>query len=211
MWQIAAAGDRALLASLGDVMSPDALSLVLALDRALRRAKPPGLLSVIPAYASLLCEYNPAVTDFERLASAIRGIRLPVRPSLERGRLHEVPTRYHGPDLERVSAHTRLSADDIVSLHTSSEYLVYCLGFAPGFTYCGQLPESLETPRLPAPRLRVVPGSVGIAGRQTGIYAVESPGGWNVIGHTELALFRLNRRPPVLFRPGDRVRFRRVR
>ncbi len=206
MWRIAAAGDTALLVSLGEAMTPATLAEVLALDRALRRKKPPGLLTVIPAYASLLCSFDPGVTDASRLADAIRTMKIRPRPAAGE-RVLDVPTRYDGPDLGRIAGHTGLSTEEVVALHTGVEYLVYCLGFAPGFTYCGELPETLATPRLPSPRARVPAGSVGIAGRQTGIYAVESPGGWNLIGRTNLPLFDPKRDPPAYFRPGDRVRF----
>ncbi len=188
-------------------MSPATLARVLALDRALRRETPLGVRSIVPAYSSVLCTFDPDVTDAARLTRTIQGLELPDRPRGLRGRLIEVPTRYGGPDLEAVCEHTGLSPELVVSLHAGVEYLVYSLGFAPGFTYCGELPRELETPRLAIPRTRVPPGSVGIAGRQTGIYAVESPGGWNLIGCTDLLLFDPGRRPAALFRPGDRVRF----
>jgi KipI family sensor histidine kinase inhibitor len=95
----------------------------------------------------------------------------------------------------------------VVEAHAGREYLVYCVGFAPGFTYCGAIPDQLVVPRLASPRLRVSAGSIGIAGRQTGIYAVESPGGWNLIGRTSLRLFDPVADPPARFKPGDRLRF----
>jgi KipI family sensor histidine kinase inhibitor len=121
--------------------------------------------------------------------------------------LFEVPTTYDGPDLQRVADHGRLAVKEVIDLHTSVEYLVYCIGFAPGFAYCGSVPEQIACPRLPSPRTRVLAGSVGIAGRQTGVYPVESPGGWNIIGRTSMALFDVRRDPPALLKPGDRIRF----
>ncbi len=210
MLRIAAAGDRAILVTLGETMRPDLLASVLALERALGRRRPKGLISTVPAYASLLCRFDPRVTDARTLEERIREIDRVPAPPLARGRLVEVPVRYDGPDLERVAEHTGLAPSEVVTAHAAIEYLVYCLGFAPGFTYCGELPALLETPRLPSPRPRVPAGSVGIAGRQTGVYAVESPGGWNLIGHTGRPLFDSRRRPPALLRPGDRLRFRPV-
>ena len=210
MWRIAAAGDSALLLSLDGGMSPEALSQVLALDDALQRHKPPGLLSVTPAYASLLCAFDPDIIDAANLEDVIRHLKVEAEPVRKPKRIRQVPVYYDGPDLERVASHTGLSTAEVVAQHASVEYLVYCLGFAPGFTYCGELPEALATPRLPSPRARVAPGSVGVAGRQTGIYAVESPGGWNLIGRTDLVLFDPRREPPAFFRPGDRVRFKPV-
>ena len=106
-----------------------------------------------------------------------------------------------------VALPTNLTPAGVIEMHAGREYLVYCVGFAPGFTYCGVLPDQLSVPRLASPRLRVATGSIGIAGRQTGIYAVESPGGWNLIGRTGLRLFDPAADPPVRFKPGDRLRF----
>jgi inhibitor of KinA len=206
MRRIMPAGDRALLVSFGTTMSPQTLAEVLAFDAALQRAKVRGLVGTVPAYASLLCTYDPDVTDGTTLERELRAVATPTRSRLA-GTLHEVPVRYDGPDLGRVAEHTRRPESEVVSAHAAIDYLVYAIGFSPGFTYCGELPESLATPRLPSPRTRVEPGSVGIAGRQTGIYAVASPGGWNIIGHTDAVLFDPTGRPPARFKPGDRVRF----
>jgi inhibitor of KinA len=206
MRRIVPAGDRALLVSFGTAMSPQTLADVLALDRALQRARVRGLVGTVPAYASLLCTYDPDVIDGTTLERELRAVGIPARSRL-RGAMREVPVRYDGPDLGRVAAHTARSEAEVVNTHAGIEYLVYAIGFAPGFTYCGELPESLATPRLLSPRIRVEPGSVGIAGRQTGIYAVASPGGWNIVGHTDAVLFDPGRRSPARFKPGDRVRF----
>ena len=206
MRRIVAAGDRALLIVFGDTMSPETLADVLAFEAALRRAKPRGLVSTVPAYASLLCTYDSDITEGTTLERQLRALPAPQPKRLPRA-VHEVPVRYDGPDLERVAQHARLSVADVVSIHGGTEYLVYAIGFAPGFTYCGVLPEILAIPRLPSPRTRVEPGSVGIAERQTGMYAVASPGGWNIIGRTDAVLFDPARRPPARFQAGDRLRF----
>src|SRR5207302_1787701 len=112
-----------------------------------------------------------------------------------------------GRALDRVARHAHLSTSEVVALHASLDYLVFCIGFAPGFSYCGGLPAALETPRRPSPRARVPAGSVGVAGRQTGIYAVESPGGWNLLGRTDRILFDPGRERPCALAAGDRVRF----
>lgn len=206
MRRIVPAGDRALLIAFGATISPQTLADVMAFDAALKRRRPSGLVSTVPAYGSLLCAFDPDVTDGPTLERELSAMPVPPARRL-RQTLHEVPVRYHGPDLERVAQHARLSVSDVVTIHAGVEYLVYAVGFAPGFTYCGELPEVLATPRLASPRTRIEPGSVGIAGRQTGIYAVASPGGWNLIGRTQLSLFDPHRRPPARFRPGDRIRF----
>jgi KipI family sensor histidine kinase inhibitor len=207
MWQVAPAGDRALLVTLGATIDPALLSEVLALGRALLDRMPSGLLGTVPAYASVLCHYDPEVTDAARLEAGIRQLEGQVDASVAVGPLVDIPTRYDGPDLADVALTTNLSPARVIEAHADREYLVYCVGFAPGFTYCGTLPEQLAVPRLASPRLRVSAGSIGIAGQQTGIYAVESPGGWNLIGRTALRLFDPAADPPARFKPGDRLRF----
>ena len=207
MWRIAPAGDRALLITIGTVVDPALLGQVLALDRALQDQRPRGLLSTVPAYASLLCRYDPGVTDVTQLEASIRQLEGHVGASIPSRPVVDIPTRYDGPDLPEVALKTNLTAADVVEQHASREYLVYCVGFALGFTYCGALPDEIAVPRLASPRLRVPAGSIGIAGRQTGIYAVESPGGWNLIGRTALRLFDPSADPSTRFKPGDRLRF----
>ena len=207
MWQVAPAGDRALLVILGRSIDPELLGQVLALDRALQDRRPIGLLSTVTAYGALLCHYDADLTDPARLEDAIRELEGKVEASIPSGSIVDIPTRYDGPDLPEVALRTNLTPAGVIEQHAGREYLVYCIGFAPGFVYCGALPEQIEVPRLASPRLRVPAGSVGIASRQTGIYAVESPGGWNLIGRTALRLFDPGADPPARFRPGDRLRF----
>ena len=124
--------------------------------------------------------------------------------------LHEVQHAHGwipGQAMVEIAEFLGVTPADVIDAHASREYLVYCIGFAPGFTYCGTLPDELVVPRLASPRVRVPTGSVAIAGRQTGIYALASPGGWNLIGRTDLRLFEAGATPPVRFKPGDRIRF----
>jgi inhibitor of KinA len=128
-------------------------------------------------------------------------------------RLVEVPVCYHNsvpPDLDFVASHNGLTIDDVIQLHASVEYLVYFVGFTPGFPYLGELADRLATPRLASPRLRVAEGSVAIGGAQTGIYSVPSPGGWQIIGRTPLKLFRPRESSPTLLEIGDHVRFKPI-
>jgi KipI family sensor histidine kinase inhibitor len=141
------------------------------------------------------------------LEAIIRQFDGQVDASVPVGPVVDISTRYDGPDLADVALKTDLTPARVIEAHAAREYLVYCVGFAPGFTYCGALPDQLAVPRLASPRLRVSAGSIGIAGRQTGIYAVESPGGWNLIGRTDLRLFDPAADPPARFKPGDRLRF----
>ena len=130
--------------------------------------------------------------------------------SEEGGRVVELPVLYggeYGPDIEKVAEHAGMAVDEMIGLHSGTGYLVYMLGFTPGFPYLGGLDDRLATPRVATPRLRIPAGSVGIAESQTGVYPLTSPGGWNIIGRTPLALFDPTREPPSLLAPGDVVRF----
>ena len=144
-----------------------------------------------------------------------RSIEIPtVYRSGDFSRSIEIPTMYggeSGPDLEFVAQYHRRSIEDVIRVHSSMTYRVYMMGFTPGFPYLGLLDPAIDTPRLDSPRALIRAGSVGIAGRQTGIYPINSPGGWRIIGHTALAIFDLNREPPFLLAPGDAVRFVPVR
>src|SRR5438445_10968310 len=141
MWQVAAAGDRALLVTVGTIIDPALLGQVLALDAALQDHRPAGLLGTVPAYASLLCHYDPGVTDAARLEASIRQLEGRVRGSMPSGSIVEIPTRYDGADLADVALKTNLTPMGVLDLHASREYLVYCVGFAPGFTYRSRLPD----------------------------------------------------------------------
>src|SRR6202140_3992117 len=171
-WQVAPAGDRALLVTLGRTIDPELLGQVLALPQALQGRRPRGLLSTVPAYASLLCHYDPDVTDAAGLEAGIRQLEWQGDASVPFGAVVGIPTRYDGPDLAEVALKTNLTPAGVVDAHAGRECLVYCVGFAPGFTYCGALPDQLAVPRLASPRLRVSAGSIGIAGRETGTYGV---------------------------------------
>jgi inhibitor of KinA len=200
-------GDQAVLAYFAD----EAAALRYA--AAVRRDSAPWLVDVVPAYASVAvffdpdrCDYGAAADHLRRLAG--RAGRSPAPPE---GRRHVIPCCYEmGPDLARVAREAGLSADDVIRLHAGTEYVVYAIGFCPGFPYLGYLPPPLcGVPRLPAPRLRVEAGSVGLTGRQTGIYTQARPGGWNLVGRTPLALVDVADGYFPL-RAGDRVRFARI-
>lgn len=200
------ASDRSLLVRFGDEISPRLHRQVRDFVRAFRA---PGVTNLHPAYASVLISFDPLRTthaEMEQAARAAAGVRAAETPA----RLVEIPVHYGGEDgldLEDVAAHCGLTPADVIELHGSVEYLVYFLGFSPGFAYLGGLPEALATPRLAAPRRRVPAGSVAIGGAQTGIYPLATPGGWRIIGRTKLELFRAERERPALLETGDRVRF----
>ena len=207
-------GDAALVVEFGDAIRPDIHRQVLALDHALAADPFPGLRETVPTYRSLLVYYDPRQLSWDE---ARRGVADALARSTDipmpEPREVEIPVVYggeFGPDIGFVAAHTGLSEEEVVRLHTGVTYTVYMLGFAPGFVYLGGLPEALATPRLPTPRPSVPAGSVGIAGLQTGIYGLSTPGGWRLIGRTPLMMLDLNRQPPTLLQPGDRVRFVRI-
>ena len=183
----------------------------MSLERALASAALPGLLGTVPSYASLLCGYDPVVIDSDSVAQAIRLYEGTLEPMAFSADITDIWTRYDGPDLDEVAKNTKLSREEVIELHAGRNYLVYCIGFAPGFTYCGELDQRLTVPRKASPRPRVRAGSVAIAGRQTGIYAVDSPGGWSLIGRTDFVLFDPDLDPPARFKPGDRIRFVPIR
>lgn len=166
-----------------------------------------GVQELIPGMNNLTLLFDPLRTEAATLETTVRQLwdQPPRRRAL--GRLVEIPVTYDGPDLADVAAHCGLSPDDVVARHTQAEYVVYFLGFQPGFAYLGGLDEALHTPRRAEPRTAVPAGSVGIGGAQTGIYPLATPGGWQLIGRTSLALFDPQAEPPTVLAPGDRVRF----
>ncbi|MFB3828149.1 MAG: 5-oxoprolinase subunit PxpB [Bryobacteraceae bacterium] len=168
-----------------------------------------GVRNLHPAYASVLVDFDPRLREAGELRRQIEALPL-ASVELPEPRLIEIPVRYGGWDLDDVARHNGLSTDEVIAIHSGAEYVVYFLGFSPGFPYLGGMPEAIATPRLAAPRRMVPAGSVGIAGTQTGVYPVASPGGWRIIGRTGLALFDALRDPPALLAAGDRVRFRPV-
>ena len=207
--RVVEASDRSLLVVLGEEISAEAHRKVLRLAPLLKSAH--GVVNVHPAYASILIDFDPLAIghrDLERMAAELNAQA--VAAPLPEPRPVEIPVCYggeYGPDLEEVAALHGRTAEDVAAIHASAEYLVYFLGFSPGFPYLGGMPESIAAPRLATPRRRVPAGSVAIGGRQTGVYPLASPGGWRIIGRTPLRLFRLDQDPPALLQMGDHVKF----
>lgn len=203
--------ESALLFELGDAIDPVLNRRAHALAAALAASGLPGVGQPVPGYASLLAPYDPDQIDFTALSDWLRE-EFEVLPPLPeaRSRVVEIPVHYggaDGPDLDFVAQHAGLTPAGVVAIHTAPLYPVYFMGFAPGFPYLGGLDARIAAPRLSSPRTRIPAGSVGIAGAQTGVYPLETPGGWRLIGRTALPLFDPLREPPFLLAPGDRVKF----
>jgi inhibitor of KinA len=204
-------GDAAVLVRLGDAIDESThLRVRLAYAR-LRRAPVVAALDIVPAFTTVAVHYDPAHADYHMVAARIADtLQQFEAEQLPGARTLTIPVRYgggNGPDLELVAAHAGLTPHDVVRRHAAGDYLVHMIGFAPGFPYLGGLDPRLACPRRDVPRTHVPAGSVGIGGSQTGIYPFDSPGGWQIIGRTDVVLFDTARDPPSLLAAGDRVRF----
>ena len=205
------AGDLALVAELGDAISPEINRKVRSLTDALEQGSIPGVFDFLPTYRSVLVYYDPLRITSGEVEEGIERL-LQNAEATDTGTRHVVhlPTLYGGdmgPDIAFVAEHSGLDEQQVISIHSATDYLVYMMGFSPGFAYLGGLDERLATPRLQSPRTEIPPGAVGIAETQTGVYPVASPGGWQLIGRTPVKLFDPARERPVLLSAGDYVRF----
>lgn len=204
-------GDSALTIEFGNEISLDLNANAIALARRLLEQPFAGIIEVVPAYASVTAFFDPATTNYSKVESSIRSALEGVE-SVEAGTtpLIEIPmhiTPEASPDLNRIARFGNVSEDEVLELFLSQTYRVYMLGFLPGFAYMGEVDDLIAAPRLETPRTKVAAGSIGIAGKQTGIYPLESPGGWNIIGRTDLRMFDPTAKRPCLLKPGDEVRF----
>lgn len=207
--------DDALRVVFGNVIDGATLARVHALAARLAAQRLPGVVDVVPAYASLGVYFDLQRVGADAVAAWISEALCAADTDYAETPVREVeiPVAYggaFGPDLEEAAASLGFSAEQLAAQHASVVYTVAMIGFAPGFPYLSGLPEALALPRLASPRTRIPAGSVGIGGRQTGIYPRESPGGWRILGRTPLVLFDPQRDPPALLQPGDRVRFRPI-
>lgn len=192
--------DVGLLVELAD------LDEVLAMYAELDAKRPEGVVDMVPAARTLLLTIDPRVTDIASVSAAVRALTPGVGERPDAGRL-EVPVVYDGPDLAEVAELTGLTEREVIEVHTEQEWTVAFCGFAPGFGYMVRSDERLHVPRRTDPRTKVPPGAVALAGGFSSVYPRESPGGWQLIGHTEIVAWDLTRDPPALFSPGVRVRF----
>ncbi len=210
--RVLAVGETAFTVEFGECVAVDLTHQVHALDTHLSNKPVPGILETVPTYRSLLVIFDPQHVEANALGQHLLQLaRNATDPGREiAGHLVEIPVHYGGeagPDLTSIADHCHLTPEEVIRNHAGVVYQVAMLGFAPGFTYLLGLPSQLATPRLPTPRVHVPPGSIGIAGNQTGIYALGSPGGWRIIGQTDARLFDPARENPFLISAGDRVRF----
>lgn len=209
--RISPVGDRALMAEFGSVIDPQINDQVQALAQKIRQTGLDGVKELVPTFCSLMIYYDPLRLNYGELAQKVRELSENLSTGAKsKKRILQIPCCYgshFGPDLSDLEKHSGLTRDEIIFLHSSACYRVYMLGFLPGFVYLGGLDKSLEMPRLPVPRVKIPTGAVGIGGSQTGVYPMESPGGWRLIGGTPVDFYDPDREQPVLCQAGDYIQF----
>ncbi|ANF96768.1 5-oxoprolinase subunit PxpB [Paenibacillus bovis] len=221
-WTIHPLGDSALLIEFGQEIHSDTLGRIQTAAQQIEQNPFPGWIECVPSYTTLAVYYDLAVLSlmnhpgspgiYEQVCQLVeqRLLTALVQEKKQASRIVEIPVCYggeYGPDLQVVADHNRLTTDQVVQIHTSGDYTVYAIGFAPGFPYMGGMSPQIAALRKQTPRLTIPAGSVGIAGGQTGIYPLETPGGWQLIGRTPVRIFDPAQSPPALLQSGDRVRF----
>ena len=205
-------GDSALVIQFGNEISVEVNKKIRKMMDDLKKENFDGIVELVPTYCSLLINYDVLKIDYNTLTEKLKKFLSNNEATVEDEEvtLIEIPTLYNdecGPDLEYVAEYNKLSKEEVIKIHTGTDYLVYMLGFMPGFTYLGGMSEKIATPRLESPRLQIYPGSVGIAGKQTGMYPSMSPGGWRIIGRTPLKLYNPDSDIPVYISSGDYIRY----
>ena len=209
---ISPVGDRAISIDFGQVIDPKINRHIRQTIERIQELHLEGIIELVPTYCALLLQYDAMLYSYSELCNIIE-------PTLEQTMADndnelvtvvEIPTVYggeFGPDLGFVASHNKLSEDEVVSIHSGTDYLVYMLGFIPGFTYLGGMDPRIATPRLSSPRTLIPAGSVGIAGEQTGTYPSDSPGGWQIIGRTPVTMYDMSKEQAALLSAGDYVRY----
>ena len=207
-------GDTGILFEYGDAIDAEINRKVRSMTLAIDRNTPPGVIEVTPTYRSILIMYDPSVTGPSQLVAEMVSLESQLEEvEIPPPRIVEIPVLYGsemGPDITFVADNAGLSVEEVIQLHTEPCYQIYMIGFTPGFAFLGGLPDALTTPRLSTPRSHVPAGSVGIANDQTGMYPVDSPGGWQLIGRTPLRLFDPLREEPFLYQAGDQIKFQGI-
>lgn len=210
------AGEQGLVVEFGNIIDEVINAKVSKLTALIKENITAGIVEIVPTYRSLLIYFDPFTITRDSLKTEIYKLLVHVENASAKkdGTIVHVPVCYggeeFGPDIEFVATHNKLSVEEVIKLHTSPSYLVYMIGFMAGFPYLGGMPESLITPRLSTPRTKIPGGSVGIADKQTGIYPVESPGGWQLIGRTPVLVYNPALEDPFLFKTGDYLKFESI-
>ena len=209
--KIRPAGDASLLIEFGQEISPEINAKITATVQLMKEQHIEGVVDIIPAFCSLLINYDPRVLSYDELSKRMkRLLNIEIKAGETGRRVFEIPVCYggqYGPDLANIAEHAGLTEEEVIEIHSSRDYLIYMLGFLPGFCYLGGLDERIHTPRLANPRLKINAGSVGIGGSQTGIYPLDSPGGWQLMGMTPVKTYDPDREVPILLSAGDFIRF----
>ena len=204
-------GDSALSVEFGNEISEAMSRNIRAYKTLLEKAGIPGIVETVPTYRSLMVYYDPLVIRYGPLREKLEQLLSEMgEAEIAPGPVLEIPVLYGGemgPDLPFVAENAGLSEEEVVRIHSSAEYLIYMLGFTPGFAYLGGMDERIAAPRLRQPRVRIPAGSVGIAGTQTGVYPIDSPGGWQLIGRTPVKMYDPDRGKPILPEAGQYIRF----
>lgn len=204
-------GDSGVRLSFQAEVSPGLNGKIRSLYHLCQQENWPGVVEGVPSYGALTIYYRPDVITYEDMCAHLSVlVDANLQKDTERSETVWIPVLYGGEggkDLARIAEANGFTIDDVIAIHSGRDYLIYMMGFLPGFPYLGGMPASIATPRLDTPRRHVPAGAVGIAGGQTGIYPLASPGGWNLIGQTPLKLFDVHRTPPFLYQAGDYVRF----
>jgi len=206
-------GETGMVVEFGDRIDPALVAQVRSLQNALQQESIAAIRETVPTYRSLLIAYDPLQMHFDELKLQVERLLQHVTIDTTAAEVVEIPVCYggsFGPDLQDVAEHAGVSEEKVIELHSSVDYLIYMLGFTPGFPYLGGLPKEIACPRLSSPRTAVPIGSVGIAETQTGVYPLETPGGWRLIGRTPLKLFDPKLEQPVLLKAGDYLRFKPI-
>ncbi|NLC04505.1 MAG: 5-oxoprolinase subunit PxpB, partial [Tissierellia bacterium] len=201
------AGDKSIVMEFGNTVDPEINSRIRNMAMAIENSDLIGISEIIPTYRSILVIYDPLLIEYKQLILSLKELADNLGDESEaEPRIVELPTAYggeYGPDIEFVANHNNLTVEEVIKFHSSTDYLVYMLGFTPGFGYLGGMKKEIETPRLQVPRIKIPAGSTGIAGNQTGIYPIDSPGGWQLIGRTPVRLYDPLAEVPILLNAGD--------
>lgn len=204
-------GDSAITMEFGNSITDEINRKIRAVTLSIEKSNIKGIIELVPTYRSLMVHYDPLLLKYEELLEILKDLEKKIDIiELPAPEVIEIPTLYggeYGPDIENVAKHNNLTVEEVIKIHASQEYLIYMLGFTPGFPYLGGMDKRIATPRLQSPRTKIPGGSVGIAGEQTGIYPIDSPGGWQLIGRTPLDLFAPNSEEPILLKAGNYISF----